>query len=60
MNTAPGSERSHTRRSYVKPAMKRVVLKPEEAVLGACKATGRFGPTAGDCHQPLNCSGLGS
>jgi len=57
MNTAPGSERSHTRRSYSKPAMKRVHLKPEEAVLGGCKITSSFGPTAVNCKPFGNCSG---
>jgi len=58
MNTAPGRERSHTRRSYSKPAMKRVHLKPEEAVLGGCKITSSFGPTAVNCKPGgLNCSG---
>jgi hypothetical protein len=37
-----------------------VVLKPEEAVLGACKVAGQFGPTAGDCKPVGNCSGIGS
>ena len=60
MNTAPGSERRHTRRSYAKPAMKRVHLKPEEAVLGGCKITGKFGPTAINCAPLGNCSGLQS
>jgi hypothetical protein len=60
MSTAPGSERNDTRRSYAKPAVKRVVLKPEEAVLGACKVAGQFGPTAGDCKPVGNCSGIGS
>ena len=60
MSTAPGTEGSHTRRSYAKPEMKRVHLKPEEAVLGACKTTGLFGPTAGDCRPLGNCSGIGS
>ena len=60
MNTAPGRERSHTRRSYSKPAMKRVHLKPEEAVLGGCKITSQFGPTAVNCKPLGNCSGITS
>jgi hypothetical protein len=48
-STAPGSEKSHARRSYSKPEMKRVHLKPEEAVLGGCKVTSSFGPTAANC-----------
>jgi hypothetical protein len=60
MSATPGREKNKAERSYVKPAMKRVVLKPEEAVLGACKATGTFGPTAGNCNQPFSCSAIGS
>ncbi len=60
MNTAPGSEKRHARRSYSKPAMKRVHLKPEEAVLGGCKVTGQFGPTAPACKPVGNCSGISS
>ena len=60
MNTAPSSEKSHARRSYVKPSMKRVHLKPEEAVLGGCKITGQFGPTVPGCKPLGNCSGLQS
>jgi hypothetical protein len=57
---APGREEAPARRSYAKPAMKRVILKPEEAVLGACKVGGKFGPTAGDCHPVGNCQAIGS
>jgi hypothetical protein len=60
MSAAPGREKTATRHSYAKPEMKRVHLKPEEAVLGACKAAGKFGPTAGNCKPLGNCSGLGS
>jgi hypothetical protein len=60
MSAAPGPEKAPARRSYAKPAMKRVILKPEEAVLGACKIAGKFGPTAGDCKPVGNCSGIGS
>jgi hypothetical protein len=56
-DTGPRSERNHTRRSYSKPAIKRVHLKPEEAVLGGCKITSSFGPTAANCKPLGNCSG---
>jgi hypothetical protein len=56
-STAPGGERRHARRSYSKPVMKRVHLKPEEAVLGGCKITTKFGPTAVNCKPLGNCSG---
>jgi len=60
MSAAPGSEKGNTRRSYAKPLMKRVHLKPEEAVLGACKVGGKIGPTASDCKPLGMCSGSGS
>jgi hypothetical protein len=34
------------RKSYVKPEVKRVELKPEEAVLGGCKVSGVHGPAS--------------
>jgi hypothetical protein len=49
MSATPGREKDKARRSYTKPAVKRVHLKPEEAVLGGCKVSGSFGPTAADC-----------
>jgi hypothetical protein len=57
MSAAPGSQKSSTRRSYAKPAMKRVHLKPEEAVLGGCKITNQLGPTAVNCKPRGMCSG---
>ena len=60
MSATPGSEKGNTRRSYSKPSMKRVHLKPEEAVLGGCKITGKFGPTAVNCKPLGNCSGIAS
>ena len=55
-------ERTNSRRkAYAKPAVKRVHLKPEEAVLGFCKIAGGGGPNiGGNCNSPSNCSGLGS
>jgi hypothetical protein len=37
------------KKPYAKPALMKVQLKPEEAVLGACKNTGTFGPSATNC-----------
>ncbi|MGV8042267.1 MAG: hypothetical protein AB2L07_20185 [Thermoanaerobaculaceae bacterium] len=33
------------RKAYLKPVLGRVVLRPEEAVLGACKASGDVAPS---------------
>ena len=38
-----------TRRQYLRPALSRAPLRPEEAVLGNCKVSGSAGPTAADC-----------
>ena len=51
------------KRPYGKPEIKQVSLKPEEAVLGACKASagvGGSGPGSGNCRTPVPCSSLGS
>jgi hypothetical protein len=60
MNANPGREKAETKKAYAKPAVKRVHLKPEEAVLGACKASGYYGPNAGNCTPLGSCSLLGS
>ena len=51
------------KRPYEKPEIKQVALRPEEAVLGACKsASGGSGggPGGGNCRTPAPCSSLGS
>ena len=45
------------------PEITQVALRPEEAVLGACKASsgsGGSGPGGGNCRTPVPCSSLGS
>jgi hypothetical protein len=44
------------KRRYMKPELKRVQLRPEEAVLGGCKISSNAGPT-GTC---VTCSTSGS
>jgi len=56
-------EQDREKRPYVKPEVKQVALRPEEAVLGACKASsgsGGSGPGGGNCRTPVPCSSLGS
>ena len=51
------------KRPYEKPEIKQVALRPDEAVLGACKASsgsGGSGPGGGNCRTPVPCSSLGS
>ena len=38
------------RKPYVKPQLTRVTLRPEEAVLAACKNRGRRGPRPAHMH----------
>ena len=44
------------KKMYVKPEVKRVMLRPEEAVLGSCKTNKVSGPGQGKCTAPSNCS----
>jgi len=60
MNATPGREKAESKKAYAKPAVKRVHLKPEEAVLGACKAAGQYGPIGSNCAPAGQCSTLGS
>jgi len=57
-------EQDNTRkRRYEKPEITQVDLRPEEAVLAACKAStgqGGGGPGGGNCRAPVPCSSLGS
>jgi hypothetical protein len=45
---------------YRKPEIHQVALRPEEAVLGACKTAGSAGPIMGSCSMPVACSSTGS
>ena len=57
------NEKHEDKRPYVKPEITQVALRPEEAVLGACKASsgsGGSGPGGGNCRTPVPCSSLGS
>ncbi len=38
------------KKPYVKPEVKQVQLRPEEAVLAVCKVAGVYGPTAPGCQ----------
>jgi hypothetical protein len=56
-----GSTTETTRKkSYAKPAIFEVKLRPEEAVLGNCKISGSAGPVQGSCDSPTACSAQGS
>ena len=48
------------KRPYKKPEITQVSLRPEEAVLGACKTRNSSGPGQGTCRTPSPCSSIGS
>jgi hypothetical protein len=54
------SERPESRKHYVKPEVTRVTLRPEEAVLAACKNFRTSGPGQPTCRWPSTCSSGGS
>ena len=45
---------------YRKPEVTQVSLRPEEAVLGACKTRNGSGPGQSTCRTPSSCSSIGS
>jgi hypothetical protein len=48
------------KKPYEKPVLSEVALRPEEAVLGNCKAPGISGPAMPDCTIAAGCSSVGS
>lgn len=43
------------RKPYERPKIKKVPLRPEEAVLGFCKTSQMRGPRFGTCTRPGMC-----
>jgi hypothetical protein len=60
MKAKPEKSPSRRKRPYVKPEVKQVPLRPEEAVLGNCKSSSSSGPSGAGCGFPLYCSSSGS
>ncbi len=60
MNANPQGDRGEDKKPYVKPQVKRVLLKPEEAVLGSCKSNTGAGPGQPICKTPGKCKLIGS
>ena len=48
------------RKSYQKPTLFQVPLRPDEAVLGNCKMGSVTGPAQADCTTPSTCNTSGS
>ena len=59
MNERPESA-TPKKKPYHKPEIRLVPLRPEEAVLGACKSTGIIGPIMGCTVIIGGCSTVGS
>ena len=57
MNETDGSEKA--RKPYQAPAITRISLRPEEAVLGHCKNSTSTGPVGGNCAT-TGCQFVGS
>lgn len=60
MNVTPTDSRK-AKKPYQRPEVVRYPLRPEEAVLGACKSSNAGGPMLSVCGVPLTpCSTAGS
>jgi hypothetical protein len=53
-------DKEKLKKPYVRPEMKQVALRPDEAVLGNCKSSSFSGPSGSGCGVPLYCSSSGS
>lgn len=62
MTTPPDEQidKKNAKKSYAKPDIQQVSLRPEEAVLGSCKTSKISGPGQGKCSAPSACSSLTS
>jgi hypothetical protein len=60
MKRSTGRKKEHKRKPYVKPEVKQVPLRPEEAVLGFCKTATVAGPLQSTCSFLGGCSSPGS
>jgi hypothetical protein len=57
--TSDPEETKGQKRPYVKPQIREVELRPEEAVLGFCKHL-QVGPLQTLCYTPTQCSTIAS
>lgn len=60
MKEEANSDDRCSKKRYERPEITQVSLRPEEAVLGACKAGRVSGPGQPRCSVPAPCSSLGS
>jgi hypothetical protein len=60
MNNSEDKQRTQ-KKPYQPPKLRRVELRPEEAVLGNCKVSGVSGPgNGGTCTMVTSCSTVGT
>lgn len=60
-NQTANDKRANTpKKSYSKPQIQEVQLRPEEAVLGGCKTSTTSGNAQATCNSPGPCSSLTS
>lgn len=53
--------RQKSKKSYTKPELKQVPLRPQEAVLGFCKSETIYGPVISTCQSlGMVCQTIGS
>ena len=60
MKDKPEQETQQLKKPYRKPELNKVMLKPDEAVLGYCKTDNKRGPGIGVCDSPVRCYVIGS
>jgi hypothetical protein len=51
---------NRSKKAYTRPTVKRVPLRPEEAVLAICKITLDSGANGANCANPTACSTITS
>lgn len=55
------TDKDQPKKPYVKPRLRQVDLRPEEAVLGGCKTGSSAGPASSPCDALIGgCSSAGS
>jgi hypothetical protein len=58
MSDKPRERTQSAKRSYEKPVLSQIQLKPEEAVLGGCKTTSGTGSLQATCNIPAPCNAV--
>jgi len=60
MKDKPARDRQQPKKTYTKPEVKKVPLKPEEAVLGFCKISSNYGPIYTNYQDVSVCYTIGT